>query len=158
MPTATIHTLFCVRHATGTDVELLDSLFAALPTALLGSVVGGALVEAVRGIPEVISAIDVAGGSPDDLFITTGSNQIDDALWPGNGETLELAAGQSAAPNVSVEFEGSLNISLFDEDVSSNDLLASITIFSAEQGQGEIAKFGSSDVEHSAYYVIYSVE
>jgi hypothetical protein len=158
MATATIHTIFCAHEATGTDIHLLKALFERLPVGLFGNIIGGVLLDTIKALPEIIKLVDLARSDPDNVFMTTGSDEIKDAIWPGGGKTVDLGAGQSAAPNVSVEFTSSLNISLFDDDASANDKLADVTIFESERGKGEIAKFGSSKVEMSAYYVIYSVE
>lgn len=156
MATATVHTILCVRPATGTDVGVLDAI-AALAAQVLPGEVSGPLLDGIVALPNVIAAIDVASADPDDLFITTLSDNIDNAIWPAPGETVSVGAGQSFAPELTFEFPHSQNISLFDDDLSSNDLLGSITMFASEAGMGEIAKLASSAVEGSAYYVIYEV-
>lgn len=60
-------------------------------------------------------------------------------------------------PNVAVDFTDAVNISLWDEDFSSNDLLASVQAYESETGTVQ-TKFGFSEVEGSAYYVTYRVD
>lgn len=157
MAFASVHTIFCIRPATGTDFHVLQAI-ANLAETVLSAEIPGPFLDGIQALPTVVAAIDVASADPDDLFITTLSDDVDDAIWPSPGETASVGAGQSFAPNLTFQFDHSQNISLFDDDFSSNDLLGSITMFASEAGMGEIAKVAKSDVEGSAYYVIYEVQ
>jgi hypothetical protein len=120
-----------------------------------------AVLQTLRALPGVIEAIDVARSDPDNLYITTGTEGDRDlALWPAPGEDVDMRPDQSVAPNVVVDFDtATQNLSLFDHDaVSADDHLGSITIEAAEQGQGEIARRASSEVEGSVYFVTYRVD
>src|SRR5262245_24567504 len=160
MPTARISTIFCVQQATGTDMGVNDAI-ASLPEKLLPPEINGvAIVDAIRAIPGVISAIDAARSDPDNLYITTVTQAgNENAIWPGPGQRVDVQAGQSFTPNLSLDFTDSQNISLWDHDSpSDDDLLGSVTMLSSEQGVGEIAKLARSQVESSAYYVVYRVD
>lgn len=161
MPTATINMLYCVHEATGTDVGVLEALVGALPTEFFSDALGVPVFDAIQALPEVIGAIDVARSDPDSLYVTTlTEGALENAIWPSAAdETVDMQAGQSVAPMVSVDFALSQNISLWDHDtVSADDLLGSVTILASEQGRGEIAKLAKSAVESSYYYVFYVVE
>lgn len=157
MAFARVHTILCIRPATGTDFSVLQAI-ANLAETVLSTEIPGPFLEGISSLPAVVQAIDVASADPDDLFITTLSDDVDDAIWPGPGQTASVGAGQSFSPDLSFDFEFSQNISLFDDDVSANDLLGSVTMFATEAGMGEIAKIAKSDVEGSAYYVLYQVD
>lgn len=157
MPTATIQTIRCVRSASGIDAGVFEAL-ATLPETLLPAEIDAA-VAAVRALPNVLTAIDAARDDPDNLYITAGTEgDRDRALWPGPGQDVPMRPDQSVAPEVSVDFEHTQNISLFEWDVVSDDHLGSIIIDASEQGQGEIAKRAASAVEGSVYYVVYRVD
>jgi hypothetical protein len=116
------------------------------------------LINIISGLPEVIAAIDTARSDPDDLFITTDTaGNLDSAIWPGSRQTVDMQAGQSQTLLLDIPFSYAVNVSLWDEDVSANDLLGSITVREDEAGTGELAKLAKSDVESSAYNVIYEV-
>ncbi|MFI7612854.1 hypothetical protein ACIBP6_16650 [Nonomuraea terrae] len=157
--TATIQQIYCLRHATGTDLGVVQGLAGLVPVKLLSELEGGTLADFVKGLPNVTAAIDSARSDPDNLFITTStSGDVEDSIWPPGHETVDMQADQSQAPGIDVPVEFSQNISLWDHDsASSNDLLGSITIFESEQGAGEIAKLAKSEVETSYYYVTYLV-
>ncbi len=163
MATATVKMLYCVRAATGVDsgvIQAIADAISALPSAILPSeLAGGDMKATLDGVAQTIFAIDTAGADPDDLYVTTGTEgDVDLAVWPGNGETQDVSAGQSVQPNITIDFEYAQNLSLWDYDtVSSDDLLGSVTMLAEEAGQGEIAKLATSDVEGSAYYVTYEV-
>jgi len=101
---------------------------------------------------------------PTTLYVTASTEgELSNGIWPldDNDEptTVDIQAGQSVAPDVSVDFDFSQNISLFDFDtVSADDLLGSITMLESELGAGPITKLAVSQVEGSAYYITYSVE
>lgn len=158
MPTATIQTILCVRSASGIDSGVFEAL-ATLPIQVLPGEID-ALISTVRALPGVIEAIDAARNDPDNLYVTAGTDTgRESAIWPGNGEDVDMRPDQSVAPGVTIDFENTQNLSLWDyDDVSRDDHLGSILIDSAEQGQGEIGKLASSRVEGSLYYIIYSVD
>jgi len=160
MPTATITTIYCVQQATGTDFAVNEAI-AALPEQILPAEYGGLpALAAIQALPGVVGAIDTARADPDDLYVTTNTNGgRENAVWPGSGRDVQMQAGQSESPGITVEFSGSQNISLWDYDsVSDDDLLGSVTILESEQGQGEITKLARSTVEGSGYYVVYTVD
>jgi hypothetical protein len=158
MATATINMIYCVQQATGTDVAVNEAI-ASLPEKIVPAELGASSVlDAVRSLPGVISAIDTARADPDDLYVTTDTQgSVDNAIWPGSGQTVDMQAGQSVTPGIAVNVAFSQNISLWDEDVSGDDLLGSVTIMESEQGQGEIGKLAKSTVEGSFYYIVYTV-
>jgi hypothetical protein len=158
MATAIIRTIYCVQQATGTDGGLNQAILA-LPELIVPHFGGASLVNEIRALPGVIEAIDAVRADPDDLYVTTNTEGgRDNAIWPGPGRNGSMRAGQSVAPNISVDFADSQNISLWDYDsVSRDDLLGSITIFESERGPGEMARVARSAVEGSCYYIIYSV-
>ncbi len=93
----------------------------------------------------MVAAIDSARSDPDNLFVTTStSGDLDDSIWPPGNETVDMQADQTQTPGVVVPVDFSQNISLWDHDISDNDLLGSITIFESEQGAGDIAKLAKS--------------
>jgi hypothetical protein len=158
MPTGTIQALVCIKSASGVDIGVFHA-FAQLPTPILPSGID-ATINILKASPGVIEAIDAARADPDNLYVTlqTGADR-DRAIWPGPGQDVDMLPGQSARVGISVDFEFSQNVSLFDYDtVGSDDHLGSVTILADEQGQGDIAKLASSIVEGSAYYVIYRVD
>lgn len=160
MPTATVSTIFCVQQATGTDLAVNEAI-ANLPQTLLPEQIAGvSAIAAIRALPGVISAIDTARSDPDDLYVTTNTNGgRDNAIWPEPGTNVAMQAGQSVAPELTVDFSTSQNLSLWDYDsVSDDDLLGSVMMLADEQGQGEIVKLASSAVESSYYYVVYRVD
>ena len=158
MPTATITLVHCVHEATGVDVQALGKLLRAIPTELFADTLGSSLPDIIRAIPEVIRALDVARSDPDDFFMTTKtSGNIKDSIWPPGKKTVNLQAGQSVTPKVLLTFERAVNVSLWDEDVSDNDLLGSILIFAEEAGRGEVVRLAHSPIESSYYYVFYEV-
>jgi hypothetical protein len=164
MPTATVQTILCVQAATGTDLgvnqAVLDAVMNLAPV-IGGAEVPGNLLDGIRSLPQVIAAIDAARADPDNLFITTSTEgALDNAIWPSPGNTQDVNAGQSFEPGIVLPFEYSQNLSLWDDDGFLNgiDLLGSVTIYAEEQGRGSIAKVARSEVECSAYYVIYRVD
>lgn len=158
MPTATIQTIRCIRSASGIDSGVFDAL-ATLPAVVAPGEIE-AVIATVRALPGVIEAIDAARADPDNFYVTTGTSPgRDTALWPSSGEEIEMRPDQSVNPDVSVDFETTQNLSLWDYDsVSRDDHLGSITIEAGEQGQGEIGRLASSQVEGSLYYIIYRVD
>src|SRR5262245_44057676 len=109
MATATITMIYCVHEATGTDLSVLQSI-AGLPATIVPDQLGGPLLEAVQALPGVIQAIDMARSDPDDLYITTSTEgDIDNAIWPGSGNTIPMQAGQSVSPQVAIDFTHSQN-------------------------------------------------
>ena len=155
---ATIQQIWCLRQATGTDIDVLQALSGLAP--VLGQLAGSSVESLVRGLPGVAGAMDSARSDPDNLFITTDtSGDLNSSIWPPGNTTVDMQAGQSKAPGIVIPVSFSENISLWDFDsVSDNDLLGSITIFESEQGAGEIAKLAKSEVESSYYYVTYRVD
>jgi hypothetical protein len=158
MPTATIQTIRCVRSASGIDSGVFES-FARLPLTVLPSELDAAIA-AVKALPGVLAAIDAARADPDNLYITAQTTADRDlALWPAPGRDVSMLPDQSVAPSVSLDFDHSQNLSLFDHDiVSADDHLGSIMMSADEQGKGEVARLASSSVEGSVYYVIYRVD
>ncbi|PPJ02527.1 hypothetical protein C5E43_26290 [Nocardia cyriacigeorgica] len=160
MATVTITRVYCVKEASGTDLDSLGSVIgdafrSTLPRELSDGISPG---DAVESIADLVVAIDEVSASPDDLFITTDTDgDIDNSIWPPDKDTQEIQRRQLLTPNVSVEFTDAVNISLWDEDTSGNDLLASVQAFETEMGTVQ-TKFGYSEVEGSAYYVTYRVE
>jgi hypothetical protein len=156
---ATIQQIYCLRHATGTDAGVVEGLAGLVPMKLLSELNGATLGDFVKGLPNVTAAIDSARADPDNLYITTTtSGDLDESIWPPGHETVDMRADQSQAPGISVPVEFSQNISLWDHDVSRDDLLGSITILESERGAGQIAKLAKSEVESSYYYVTYEVQ
>ena len=157
MATATIHTVYCVLASTGTDTGVLQAV-AGLADTVLPSEVGGQLLQGIQTLPSVISAIDFARNDPDDLYITlaTSAGQ-ENAIWPSPGNHGSVNSGQSVDLESSFDFGFSQNLSLWDWDNFSDDLLGSVTMFASEAGSGPVAKVARSQVEGSAYYVIYEV-
>jgi hypothetical protein len=158
MPTAVVQTVRCIRSASGIDSGVFEA-FAQLPLVALPAEIDQ-IVQTVRALPGVIEAIDAARSDPDNLYITATTNaDRDQALWPPPGVDVDMLPDQSATPDVSIDFETTQNLSLFDHDsVSADDHLGSIMMEAAEQGQGEIARLASSSVEGSVYYVTYRVD
>src|SRR5262245_51000314 len=112
MPTANINLLYCVHEATGVDLDVLTSLLQALPTQMLASEFQVPfLVDAVKAIPSVIQAISIARADPDDLFITTKtSGNLKNSIFPvGADKTVDMQAGQSLTPKLSIPFTRALN-------------------------------------------------
>jgi hypothetical protein len=163
--TGTVRMIFCVKESTGTD---LGAIFQSVVTGLsqLPPVISSEIpvTQVVQVVPGLVEAIDSARSDPDDLYVTASTEgELSNAIWPfdDNGEptTVDIQAGQSVAPDVSVDFDFSQNLSLFDFDtVSADDLLGSITMLESEQGAGPITKLAMSRVEGSAYYITYSVD
>ena len=156
MPVGTVLGLICIRSASGIDGAVFDALAALPPKVEVPEI--ASVIESVKALPGVLAAIDAARSDPDDLyltFFTTGDRAH--AAWPGIGQSTEMRPDQSAELAVSVEFNFSQNVSLFDHDFSRDDHLGSITMLAEEQGNGQIAKFAHSSVEGSAYYITYEV-
>lgn len=163
--TGTVRTIFCVKEATGTD---LGSIFQSVVEGLsqLPPLISSEIPveQVIQAVPGLVGAIDAARSDPDNLYITASTEgELSNAIWPldDNDEptTVDIQAGQSVAPDVSVDFEFSQNISLFDFDtVSADDLLGSITMFESDQGAGPLTKLAVSKVEGSAYYITYTVD
>jgi hypothetical protein len=161
MATATIHTLLCIQPATGTDLGANQALMRLPEAVLAQQYAQPSALAALRALPEVVSAIDAARADPDDLYVTsgtTGDRAL--AIWPAAGQSVVTRSDQSHAPGITLEFGGhSQNLSLWDYDSGSrDDLLGSVTMLASEQGRGEIAKLAKSQVEGSAYYVIYQID
>ncbi|MFB7335708.1 hypothetical protein ACFC00_29350 [Streptomyces adustus] len=155
---ATIHDVYCVHAATGTDASVNDALGALAGTIPLSSI-GNSLQEFLSSVPQAVSAIDASRGDPDNLYITTTTEgNVDQALWPGGGSAGSVESGQTQPLGITVPVDFAQNLSLWDYDsVSSDDLLGSIRIEESELGQGPIAKLASSPIEGSVYYVTYEV-
>jgi hypothetical protein len=157
MATARIYTIFCVRHSSGIDFGVTQAL-TNLANTLVGSEFGGSLQEAVAALPAVIAAIDTARDDPDNLFMTFGSDEIENAFWPGAGQFTDTRAGQSHQILLDFPVTVSQNVSLWDDDSpSGNDHMGSVTIFAGEAGEGQKAKLAKNPEEGSAYYVLYEV-
>jgi hypothetical protein len=115
----------------------------------------------VGNVVGLVDILDKVRSDPDNLYMTTVTEGgLDNAIWPTDGSTNDMQQGQSVFPEITVDFPGfGVNISLFDfDDVSDDDLLASITILESEQGEGVKSKLGRSEVEGSVYYVTYQVD
>jgi hypothetical protein len=158
MPTATIQTIRCVRSASGIDGAVFDSI-ATLPTRALPSELD-AIIDTVKALPGVIEAIDTARDDPDNLYLTTGTTgDREQAVWPASGQDVDMRPDQSVAPRITVDFEYTQNLSLWDYDtVLGDDHLGSITIEAGEAGQDEISRLASSRIEGSVYYITYRVD
>lgn len=160
--TATIIDVFCVKESTGTDLGNLapvirEAFNSALPRELTDGLSPGDALASVAGLAD---ALDSVRSDPDNLYITTSTEgDIENAIWPGGEQTVDILGTQSVQPGITIDFDNRTNLSLWDfDDVSADDLLGSIQIKESESGQGEIAKFAFSKVEAAAYYVTYTVE
>lgn len=158
---ATIINVHCVKEASGTDLGTLspalqEAFNSTLPRELFDGERPGDIVASVAGL---IAEIDAVRSDPDNLYMTTSTEgEIENSIWPGGEETRPMQASQSDQPQIDIEFENRVNLSLWDEDsASDDDLLGSITIEEAERDQGEITRFAFSTVESSAYYITYTV-
>ena len=157
MATLSIKMLYCVHEATGIDLAAITAIIGVLPSQIAIEDIGD-VVRVLQQVPGVLEALDVARADPDILYLTkVTAGQLDNAIWPGGGNVNDIQGGQSVALDVQCEFDFSQNISLWDYDVSDDDLLGSVTAFASEAGQGIQVKLASSNVEGSAYYVIYEV-
>jgi hypothetical protein len=158
MPTGTVQTILCVKAATGVDGPVLDAL-ASVADKIAPSEISAA-IDAFKAVPGVVEAIDASRADPDNLYVTTDSTPgRDRAAWPGGGSDVPMLPEQSVAPGISVAFDTTQNISLWDYDtVSDDDHLGSIMMEAADQGMGPIAKKASSSVEGSLYFVTYQVD
>ena len=158
MPTGTIQTVLCVKAASGVDGSVLDAIGSVADKVLPGDL--GEVIAAFKALPGVVEAIDASRSDPDNLYLTTGTSPgRDDALWPGGGADVDMLPEQSAAPAVSVDFDTTQNISLWDYDtVSRDDHLGSIQMEAGDQGAGPVAKKAASTVEGSLYFVTYQVD
>ncbi|MEH0542573.1 hypothetical protein QA802_05635 [Streptomyces sp. B21-105] len=154
--TATILDVYCVHAATGTDStsnEAVAALAGKIPLA------GGTLEGLVQSVPAALAAIDASRDDPDDLYLTTSTQgDLSQAIWPGNGSAGSVGSGQTQPLGVTVPVQGVQNLSLWDHDLSGDDLLGSIRIEETELGEGPIAKVASSPVEGSVYLVNYRVD
>jgi hypothetical protein len=138
--------IYCVRHASGVDGGVVAAL-TNLPGELVGSDYGVPLLDALAGLPAVVTAIDTARDDPDNLFMTFGSENISDAFWPAAGQYRNLQAGMSAQIQLDFNVDYSQNVSLWDRDFpSGNDHLGSVTIFASDAPLGEIAKLAKNPV------------
>ncbi|WP_232667458.1 hypothetical protein [Pseudonocardia sp. TRM90224] len=156
MATATVIRVWCLTSSAG--VEALDA-FAGLDRTIRPEQLDGLVLdEFVMAKPGVATAIDNARPEPDNVFLTVDtSGDIDQALWPGAGGTVDMSAGQSVWPGVSVAAPATLSI--YDHDrISASDLVGAVTILLDESGAGEITKLAISVAERSAYYVTYRVD
>ncbi|MFJ2093276.1 hypothetical protein ACIOEW_29000 [Streptomyces sp. NPDC087901] len=156
--TATIDEVVCLRPATSTDFDL-----ASVVNGLLQPVYqlpGAELVRHVSGIGDVGQMIqDALDEAPDDLYATSvPASGVDHAVWPSGETTVEAGAGNRFPVGITLPVDGSQDIFLWDRDASSDDLLGSITISEAEQGQGTLSKLAHSEEENSYYYVNYHVD
>jgi hypothetical protein len=162
MATATILQIYCVKEATGTDLGALagplEAALGQLPPFLPAGFDPQAAVGAIVGLVEIL---DQVRSDPDNLYVTTVTEGgLDNAIWPGGGNLVDMQQGQSVFPNLTVNIPGfGQNLSLWDYDSASpDDLLASATMLASEQGAGVMSKLGRSQVEGSAYYVTYRVD
>ncbi|MFJ4840459.1 hypothetical protein [Streptomyces sp. NPDC088746] len=156
--TATIDEVVCLRPATSTAFDL-----ASVVNGLLQPVYqlpGADLVRHVSGFTDVGRMIqDALDEAPDDLYATSvPSSGVDHAVWPPGSTTVEAGAGHRLPVGITLPVEGSQDIFLWDRDTSSDDLLGSISISEAEQGQGALSKLAHSEEERSYYYVNYHVD
>jgi hypothetical protein len=154
MPKLRIKAINCVSAATGVDGPVVNAI-AALPESIPAlDEIEASIRQAVRAVPGLIEAIDVARQDPDNLYLTSNpAGGLDNAVWPGNGQTCDMQAGQSVAPGLELAFQDSLNISLWDYDsASDDDLLGSIQVSADDVGQDVLRK-AASPVEGSIYYV-----
>lgn len=161
MPVATITTVFCLQQATGVDGPVNTALFSLIPDVIaLDQYLGQPLHEVIRSIPGVAQAIDTARSDPDQVYLTTLTNAgRPNAVWPSPPIEVEMQAGQSSDVDLHLDFQHSLNLSLWDEDsASGDDLLGSITIYPNEQGAGNLVKKACSSVEGSCYLITYRVD
>jgi len=160
MAVATLKTLYCFQHATGTDGAVNTAVFGLIPDVIALGHAGGAVKDVVEAIPGVIEAIAIARNDPDNLYLTFSTEGgRDSAFWPGPGRDTEMRAGQSVYLGLSYEFNGSMNLSMWDyDDVSRDDLLGSVTVEEAEAGAGEFIKKAFSTIEGSCYLLSYSVD
>lgn len=158
MPTATIETIRCVRSASGIDAPVFDAI-ATLPSEVAPSEIDE-LIRTIKALPGVIEAIDAARDDPDNLYLTAGTTgKRDLAIWPAPGTDAEMRPDQSISPAITLDFEFSQNLSLWDYDsVSRDDHLGSILIEASQAGQGEVGRLASSRIEGSVYYIIYRVD
>jgi hypothetical protein len=158
--TATILNISCLRHATGTDAGVNQALADLAPSIPFEELGGISLLDFVTALPGVLAAVDSARSDPDNLYMTAEtSGGLANAIWPPDGTTVDMQAGQSRAPGVTVPVSYAQNISLFDHDwPSGDDLLGSVSIFESELGAGELSKLAKSDVESSYYYITYRVD
>jgi hypothetical protein len=157
MPTVTIQNLLCVRSASGIDGGVFEA-FAQVPSTFLPDQMS-AIIASIRSLPGVIEAIDAARSDPDNIYMTTSTNKgRANAIWPPQGVDIDMLPDQSQEINLSVDFEFSQNISLFDHDpISSDDHLGSIMVKADEAGTGSRVGKAASQVEGSIYFITYEV-
>lgn len=161
MPTATISTVFCFQPASGIDGPVNSAILNLVPNAFaLDDPLGRPTADVIKAMPGVLQAIDNARTDPDQLYITTDTaGGRANAIWPGPGAMQDMQAGQSNDVDLTLDFNHSLNLSLWEYDSgSADDLLGSVTLYASEQGSGDQVKKAYSTVEGSCYFVTYRVD
>jgi hypothetical protein len=160
MAIAHIQMIYCISPSSGTDAGFNQAI-AALPETVLVSQLGAGFTGLIPGLAAIINAIDQTRQDPDNVFISTDTTgDLDNAIWPGNRQDVDMRAGQSVNVNIRIPFSFSLNISLWDFDtISRNDLLGSFTIFEqSDTRAGTLARKAANPLENSAYYVLFEVQ
>jgi hypothetical protein len=165
MPTATIHEIWCVTPATGTDFSHLTpqikNVLSGVQTVPIDPTVQS-VSQVVGAMPELVQALDQVRADPDSLYLTVSDRPgFENSVWPNDGrETAEMHKGAIATPGLTLSFDTAMSLSLWDKDSSlsaivggSDDLLGSIQIHPFD---GTVAKMAMSDVEGSFYYVTYT--
>lgn len=157
MPTVNIQTLLCVRSASGIDGGVFEA-FAQIPATFVPDEIS-AVIASIRALPGVVEAIDAARTDPDNIYMTTSTNEgRENAIWPPEGVEIEMLPDQSHEINLNLDFNFSQNISLFDHDtVSADDHLGSIMVSADEAGMGPRVGKAASQVEGSVYFITYEV-
>ncbi|MEU8679521.1 hypothetical protein [Streptomyces sp. NPDC048560] len=164
MPTATIVELWCVKPATGTDFGHLTPHIQGLLSGfekIFIDETGQAVIATVRAIPGLVQALDEVRADPDSVYLTVNSaSGLDNSVWPGNGETVDMNTGQVAHPSIAIPFDFSMSLTLMEKDsgiLNSDDPLGTIRIDGDDTDRGHVAQVASSNIEGSFYYVTYRV-
>ena len=174
MPTLIIHAIDCKVHSTGVDQAVVQSAINVIAGAAkvgaasapflgpVGGAVGAALTaasELILAIPGLIAAIDAAGDSPDQLYLSLSNDpDASQRIWPLPSENYEIRSGQIVRPNLIIPFTNVIDITFWEYDSgSSDDFLGRLTVDTSHAG-GVRYQLVARPSEGNIYVVAYSVE
>jgi virginiamycin B lyase len=172
MPTLTIHAIDCKVVSSGTDAGLVQAVIdtargiadvGAASAPFLGpegAAIGKAL-EAAKGllkeIPGLVSAIDKALNSPDQLYLNLSNEERQSKIWP-SGDYENINGGQIARPNLRVPFNDTVDVNFWEYDTGSDDdFLGRLTVDKSHAG-GIRYQIVAMPSEGNVYTVVYSVD
>jgi hypothetical protein len=173
MPELVIHAIDCKVVSAGVDSDAIQALsntvqnaaaVGGVASAAFGGPTGVAVAAALQaakalisGVPGLVSALDVASDSPDQLYLSFSNQERIAKIWPP-GDYIEINGGQIVRPNLRVPFTDFVDVNFWEFDTGSDDdFLGRLTADISHAG-GVRFQVVARPSEGNVYLVAYSIE